>query len=78
MSTKIHELLILPGSKVRFLCVDGLSPATVLDIDHIFSFGSGKMEFVNCGAGNIYMALQQAFYTMGKLYYDKLDHVDQY
>ena len=55
----IHSTIMLPGSTYEFVCVDGLSPLDVLNIEHIFHFG-GDMRFVNCGADNEYVAMYQA------------------
>ena len=56
MSTSVHQLLILPGGTVDFLCIDGMSALDVLNIEHLFNFG-GELQFVNCGAENIWVAL---------------------
>ena len=63
MVTKVHQLVILPGKTVQFFCKDGLSPATVFNIDQIYKFG-GDLKFVNCGTGNIYAGLDQAYFDM--------------
>ena len=59
MVTKVHQLVLLPGKTMQFFCKDGLSPATVFNIDLIYRF-SGNLKFINCGTGNIYAALWQA------------------
>ena len=59
MLKHIHQLIIEPGSTVKMLCKDGLSAATVYNIDKIYHFG-GKFEFKDCGAGAIYAGLTQA------------------
>ena len=47
---------MMPGDVVQFFCKDGLSPATVFQIERIYRFG-GNMKFVNCGVGNMYAGL---------------------
>ena len=61
----IQSLIIIPGDTVRFFCKDGLSPLNVLNIEHIYQFG-GDMKFVNCGADNEYVALEQAVSDMNE------------
>ena len=58
---------MLPGDKVNFFCKDGLSAATVHNIDLIYNFG-GDLQFVDCGAGNILAGLSQAEETMKSLF----------
>ena len=61
MSTsQIHQLLIRPGSKVNLVCKDGLSAATVYNIDKIYNFG-GNLKFVDCGTPEIWAGLFQAY-----------------
>ena len=67
MLKHIHQLIIEPGSDVRLLCKDGLSAATVYNIDKIYHFG-GNFKFVDCGAGAIQAGLDQATESMYKKY----------
>ena len=71
MSTHIHNLIILPGNDVQFFCKDGMSPATVYNINKIYKLG-GELKFVNCGAGNIYAGLEQAYGDMTVKYSEEL------
>ena len=59
MLTHIHQLIIPPNQTVRLLCRDGMSAATVVNIDRIYNFG-GEVKFVECGAGAIWAGLEQA------------------
>ena len=61
--SSVSKVIILPGSKVRFFCKDGLSAIDVEDIKRIYHFG-GKLEFVNCGPFNIIMGLEMAADSM--------------
>ena len=65
MLTKIHNLLISPGGTAKIYCKDGLSSATLFQIDHLFNFG-GNLKFVNCGAENIYAGIKVALDSMGE------------
>ena len=69
MLKHIHQVIIVPGSTVQLLCKDGLSAATVYNIDKIYHFG-GKFKFVDCGAGAIDTGLRQAWSSMSGKYYD--------
>ena len=63
----LHTLIILPGGTVKYFCEDGLSALSVMHIKQILNF-SGKLVAVNCGAGNEWVALGQAYYDMWILY----------
>ena len=75
MLKHIHQLIIEPGSDVRLLCKDGLSAATVYNIDRIYHFG-GNFKFVDCGAGAIWTGLDQAWGSMMDKYMDSKDKFD--
>ena len=62
-NTKIHSLVILPGATVKYFCKDGLSSLSVMHVEQLLNFG-GKLVPVNCGAGNEYVALGQAWNDM--------------
>ena len=72
MPLQIHQLLIEPGSTVRLVCKDGLSAATVYNIDKIYRFG-GDFKFVHCGPGAISAGLSQAVGSMYEKLYQTVD-----
>ena len=59
----VNSVIILPGAKFNFFCIDGLSPLDVLNIKHIYRFG-GHMQFFDCGAANEYVGLVQTMDDM--------------
>ena len=63
MSTSVHSVVILPGSKMNLFCQDGLNPLEVQNIKKIFNFG-GSIKATNCGAANEWVALEQAIVDM--------------
>ena len=69
MFVKIHQLLITPGGTAKIYCKDGLSSATVYQIEHLYNFG-GDLKFVNCGAANIFAGTVVAAETMRLEVYD--------
>ena len=75
MLKHIHQLIIEPNATVRLVCKDGLSAATVYNIDKIYHFG-GNLKFVDCGAGAIYAGLYQASGNMLDKYGDIILNLD--
>ena len=63
MPTSVHTMLILPNGTTKIYCKDGLSALTVLHVQEILNF-HGQLKFVNCGAGNEWVALVQAINDM--------------
>ena len=67
MSTRVHSLIILPGSNLIYFCKDGLSPLSIMLIEKIFNFG-GRMRAMDCGVESEYAALMIAETDMWHLY----------
>ena len=59
----IHQLILLPGGKVKYFCKDVLSSLDVMQVGKILNFG-GNLVPVNCGTANQYVALWQAYLDM--------------
>ena len=67
MSSTVHSVIMLPGSKIKLFCMDGLNPLDVQHIENIYNFG-GAIKAVNCGVQNEWLALEQANASMKSKY----------
>ena len=65
MSTRLHSLIIEPGSWVNYYCVDGLTSMEKLRVANILNFG-GHLRSHNCGAAQEFVTLDQASFDMFK------------
>ena len=59
MSTKVGQVIILPGSSFNAYCADGLSSFDKANIKHLFNFG-GNIKMIDCGAENEWIAFNMA------------------
>ena len=66
MSTTIHSVIIEPGVTMTYVCVDGLSPLVKHKVAELLVF-NGHLKAVDCGAGEEWVTLNQAYLDMTDL-----------
>ena len=76
VDASVHQMIILPGGKVRYFCKDGLSSLDVMHVKSLLIFG-GDLIPVNCGAANQFSALWQAAQDMAIKAYNSRSYWDQ-
>ena len=63
MPLQVHQLIMTPGNRQKFICQDGLSPTDKIQIGKIYNFG-GDLMFQNCGPQFEYAILNHAKWNM--------------